>query len=424
METARRHIHSRLWTEKDKKWVMILFALSLIGYGFLSSSILDIIKGLRQIIIHPDSLITDYIVIGGIGGAFVNSGLLTLMMIYLLHKHGIHFNGTTYAALFLIAGFSFLGKNILNVWAIVIGVYLFAKYHRQPFSKYIYIALFGTAMAPIVTEIIFHFELILPTRIFLGIILGTLVGFILPPLATHFLKIHQGYNLYNVGFTAGIMITVLVALFKSFGYDPTSQMVWGEGYNVKVGLYLYGLCFSMIFLGELTNERAIDQFKHLTRHSGRLVSDFILMDGFSATLINMGINGLIATTYILFVDGQLNGPTIGGVFAVIGFGAFGKHYKNIIPVMIGIVLGSYIKIWSINDPSILLASLFGTSLAPIAGEFGWKYGVVAGFIHSSVVLHVGTLHAGLNLYNNGFSAGIVAAILVPLIEAFRKDTKT
>ncbi len=59
METARRHIHSRLWTEKDKKWVMILFALSLIGYGFLSSSTLDIIKGLRQIIIHPDSLITD-----------------------------------------------------------------------------------------------------------------------------------------------------------------------------------------------------------------------------------------------------------------------------------------------------------------------------------------------------------------------------
>ncbi|MTM05274.1 DUF1576 domain-containing protein, partial [Turicibacter sanguinis] len=33
------------------------------------------------------------------------------------------------------------------------------------------------------------------------------------------------------------------------------------------------------------------------------------------------------------------------------------------------------------------------------------------------------LHAGLNLYNNGFSAGIVAAILVPLIEAFRKETR-
>ena len=424
MEKEERQVHSKLWTEKDKKWVMILISLSLIGYGFLTASINEIISGLYQIIIHPDSLITDYIVVGGIGAAFVNSGLLTLMIIMLLHQHKIQFNGVTFAALFLIAGFSFLGKNILNIWAIIIGVYLFARYQKQSFSKYIYIALFGTAMAPMITEIIFHSDLIFPIRISLGIAIGILVGFILPPLATHFLKIHQGYNLYNVGFTAGMIITVLVALFKSFGYSPASQLVWGEGYNMTIGMYLYSLCIVMTLLGKLSHKNAIDQFNHLTHHPGRLVSDFILMDGFPATLINMGINGLIATSYVLIVGGQLNGPTIGGIFAVIGFGAFGKHYKNIIPVMLGVILGSYFKVWSLSDPSILLAALFGTSLAPISGEFGWKYGVLAGFIHSSVVLHVGTLHAGLNLYNNGFSAGIVASILVPLIKAFRKDTNT
>lgn len=424
MEKEERQTHSKLWTEGDKKWVMILVSLSLIGYGLLTASINEIISGLYQIIIHPDVLITDYIVIGGIGAAFFNSGLLTLMIVILLHQNKVQFNGVTFAALFLIAGFSFLGKNILNIWAIIIGVYLFARYQKQSFSKYIYIALFGTAMAPMVTEIFFHFHLIFPIRMSLGITLGILVGFILPPLATHFLKFHQGYNLYNVGFTAGMIITVLVALFKSFGYFPSSQLVWGEGYNMTVGIYLYSLCMIMILLGVLSCQNAIDQFKHITQHSGRLVSDFILMDGFAPTLINMGVNGLIATTYVLIVSGQLNGPTIGGIFAVIGFGSFGKHYKNIIPIILGVVLGSYFKVWSINDPSILLAALFGTSLAPISGEFGWKYGVLAGFIHSSVVLHVGMLHAGLNLYNNGFSAGIVASILVPLIKAFRKDTNT
>ncbi|MFR7897831.1 DUF1576 domain-containing protein [Turicibacter sanguinis] len=422
METIERQ-KIKIWKESDKMWVMIFIALSLIGFGFITSSFKDILNGLYEIIIHPDALITDYIVIGGIGGAFVNSGILTLIIIFLLWKNKIHFNGATFASLFLIAGFSFLGKNLLNIWAIIIGVYLFAKYHKQPFARYIYIALFGTAMAPIVTEIIFHFQLILPLRIILGIILGILIGFILPPLASHFLKVHQGYNLYNVGFTAGMMITVLVALFKSFGYNPSSQLIWGEGNNLLIGSYLYFLCTVMILLGELTDTRSIEQFKRITHHSGRLVSDFILIDGFSPTLINLGINGLIATTYVLIVGGQLNGPTIGGIFAVIGFGAFGKHFKNIIPVMIGVVIGSYLKVWSINDPSILLAALFGTSLAPIAGEFGWAYGILAGFLHSSVVLHVGSLHAGLNLYNNGFSAGIVAAILVPLIEAFRKETR-
>jgi len=32
-------------------------------------------------------------------------------------------------------------------------------------------------------------------------------------------------------------------------------------------------------------------------------------------------------------------------------------------------------------------------------------------------MNVGVLHGGVNLYNNGFSGGFVAAFLVPIIEA-------
>ncbi|HAX73699.1 MAG TPA: DUF1576 domain-containing protein [Firmicutes bacterium] len=422
MNIDGRPLKNKTWTDKDKMVLMVCFALSLIGFGFVVSPINESMVGLFKIIIHPDALITDYIVIGGIGAAFINSGLLTLIFTQICYKNKIHFNGATYAALFLIAGFSFLGKNILNVWAIIAGVYFYAKYHKQKFSKYIYLALFGTAMAPIVTEIIFHFDLPFILRLPLGILFGIAVGFILPPLGTHFLRIHQGYNLYNVGFTAGIIITILVALFKSFGYISSTQLIWGTGYNQILASYLYVLFITLVIIGLISNDKAWYRYKKILRHPGRLVSDFVILEGFSATLINIGINGLIATTYIIGVNGDLNGPTMGGIFAVAGFGAFGKHIKNIVPIMIGVVLGSYIKIFSINDPSILLAALFGTALAPIAGEFGAIYGIIAGFIHSSVVLHVGELHSGLNLYNNGFSAGLVAAILVPLIEAFRKDT--
>jgi hypothetical protein len=105
------------------------------------------------------------------------------------------------------------------------------------------------------------------------------------------------------------------------------------------------------------------------------------------------------------------------------FGAYGKHVKNIVPIFFGVFLGSITKIWSINDPHILLAALFGTGLAPIGGHYGWFFGVVAGFINSSVVLNSGILHGGMNLYNTGFSAGIVAAVMIPTIEAFRKKNK-
>ncbi|MFN3329246.1 MAG: DUF1576 domain-containing protein, partial [Fervidobacterium pennivorans] len=44
---------------------------------------------------------------------------------------------------------------------------------------------------------------------------------------------------------------------------------------------------------------------------------------------------------------------------------------------------------------------------------------VAGYLHSALVISVGSLHFGMNLYNNGFSGGFVAMFLLPIIEAFR-----
>lgn len=60
-----------------------------------------------------------------------------------------------------------------------------------------------------------------------------------------------------------------------------------------------------------------------------------------------------------------------------------------------------------------------TTLAPIAGEFGVFAGLVAGFLHSSVALNVGIVYSGMNLYNNGFAGGLVAAFMVPVILSFR-----
>lgn len=378
-------------------------------------------RGLYQIIKEPGLLITDYIAIGGIGATFINAGLLMLISIFILYKLKINISGVSIAAVFLMAGFALFGKNLFNVWLIIIGVFLYAKMQKDKFSKYIYIALFGTSMAPTITEIMFSINQPMLIRIFLSIFIGLSIGFILPPLSAYLLKVHQGFNLYNIGFTAGIIGTVFVSIFKSYGFMPKSKMIWSTGNNMTLGLYLIVLFVSMIITGFYLNGKSFKNVTNIFSYSGRLVSDFVILEGFGATLINMGLNGLIGITYIISVSGDFNGPTIGGILTIVGFGAFGKHVKNMIPIFLGVFLGSLTKIWSINDPSILLAALFGTALAPIAGEFGWKYGVLAGFINSSVVLNVGVLHGGLNLYNTGFAAGIVAATLIPIIEAFRKD---
>ncbi|WP_295884651.1 DUF1576 domain-containing protein [uncultured Thiohalocapsa sp.] len=116
----------------------------------------------------------------------------------------------------------------------------------------------------------------------------------------------------------------------------------------------------------------------------------------------------------------VTGLVIGALLSVAGFGAFGKHVLNISPIMAGVFLGTLLKPLGAADPSLQLAALFATNLAPIAGHFGWHWGVVAGFTHSSAALTVGGAHGGLNLYNNGFAAGIVASILAPVAFAIRE----
>ena len=175
-------------------------------------------------------------------------------------------------------------------------------------------------------------------------------------------------------------------------------------------------------VGFLWNGHSPQGLLRITRHSGRLVADFVLHDGLPVTMMNMACVGAAATAYVLFVGGELNGPTIGGIFTICGFGAFGKHLKNIAPVILGVIVSSIFTVWTLDEPNTLLAALFATGLAPIAGQFGWGWGMLAGAIHASVVLNTGFLHGGLNLYNNGFSAGLVCIVLVPLIESLRKET--
>ena len=100
-----------------------------------------------------------------------------------------------------------------------------------------------------------------------------------------------------------------------------------------------------------------------------------------------------------------------------GFSAFGKHPRNIIPVMVGVWMGAYGMHYEPNYPALQLAGLFGTTLAPISGHFGAPFGVLAGFIHSALVLQTGGPVAGLNLYNNGFSGGLIAIVLYPTLTA-------
>ncbi|EYE87736.1 membrane protein [Fervidicella metallireducens AeB] len=402
-----------------KYYICTFYASLLVIFGFIMDTAKNIFFGLLNIVTQPDILITDYIEVGGLGGAFVNSGILTLITILIFRILKIDISGPGISTLWLTSGFSLFGKNIFNIWFIILGVYLYSKSQRESFNKYVYTAMLGTCLSPLVTQFTFNLGTVNIKSIILGAIVGVLTGFLLPPLSSYLLKIHRGYNLYNTGFAAGIIGMVFASIIKSYGFALETRLIWTKGNNSILFPFLLFMFLSMVVLGFCLNDFSFKGYTNLFRYSGKLSTDFVELVGFPVVLINMGINGILASLFVILVNGDLNGPTLGGIFTIVGFSAFGKHLKNMFPVILGVYIGSLTKIWYINDPSVILAALFCTTLAPIAGEYGFIAGTIAGFLHSSVVLNVTFLHQGFNLYNNGFSGGFVAIILIPIIESLR-----
>lgn len=376
------------------------------------------------IIITEDTLITDYIEIAGIGAAFVNAALVTAISVLILSRSDETPNGFTLVVAGLMAGFSLFGKNIVNIWPILCGSWLYAKLRREHFGKYASVSLMATALSPVVSFVVLGDS---PLGLPVGLFIGLLIGFVLPPLSAYTFRVQNGMNLYNTGFACGLTAMLLVPVMNSLGADPEVASHWSTGNNPLYSAMLAVLCCTLILSGLFMCKRRPSQawkgYCRLLQTTGRAPEDYLRMFGPAPVLINTGLNGIIATVCILAIGGDLNGPTLGGIFTIMGFSSFGKHARNILPVMIGILLGGALMEHDINYPNLQMAVLFGTTLAPISGYFGWPFGIAAGFIHASVVLYAGSPMAGLNLYNNGFSGGIISIVLFPLLTAVLRRRK-
>ncbi|MBW9147258.1 DUF1576 domain-containing protein [Clostridium sp. CM027] len=402
-------------------YMFICLSLFFMILAFVMNTPTEIFIGFKKIIFESNILITDYVELAGIGATFFNMSLVVLASIFLLVHVGIKPNGSTVAALFTMAGFSLFGKSIVNIWPIIFGVWLYSRYQKEKFINYVLIALFGTTLSPTVNQLAFLGHLPFLGNIIIAILISTFIGFIFPPMAAYCLKLHQGYNLYNIGFAAGLLATLIMSLLRAFGINFESRLLWSTGNNLFFSIILISLFILMIIVGFIHNDKSFKNLFKLYKQPGRLVSDYYLLFGRGLTMINMGILGVYSTIYVLIIGGDLNGPTIGGILTIVGFGSFGKHLRNVFPVMIGATLSSLLNIWQFSSPGMLLGILFSSTLAPISGQFGWIYGAIAGFLHICLSMNISYLHGGLNLYNNGFSGGIVCIILIPIITAFRKE---
>lgn len=386
--------------------------------AFLFNSPEEILEGQIVILLSPSNLVTDYFAISNVGATLFNSAILTAHSILIIKMSKARINGAVIAGVLTVAAFSFFGKNLYNSMPIVLGAFAYAWSTKAPAEHSLLAALFGTALGPLVSEISFNIGLSLLSGIFYGYLAGFIAGFIIPPLAHHIVKFTKGFSVYNIGFTCGVIGTLFVSIIRSTGREVEPVSLLSSGHNEPFIIIFLILFSIMMITGLHFNHWTLKGYGELLQHSGQLSTDFLDLNGFSITLINMSLLGYLSLGYVLFHGGELNGPVIGGILTVVGFGAFGKHIRNVIPILIGVTLMGYLNNYDMSLTGVVTAGLFGTTIAPIAGRYGVVIGMLAGAFHLSIVSNTDTLHGGINLYNNGFSGGFVAAIMIPILEAF------
>lgn len=417
----KNKLSGRIKANNDLLFHMLLgISLLIAVFAVVLQPNLSLIKGFWDIQIGHAGLITDPICTGGPGAALLNAAVMLLGSTMLVRLQKMPFTGLSVACLFMMAGFALLGKNIINSTPVVLGGFLYACYKAEPFSKYTYITMFSTCLSPMVSYFMLHTDAeIHYVAMLLG---GALIGFVMPAISGYTVRIHQGYNLYNVGFSAGFVGLGLVSVLRGSGMEFQTRSSWSTEYDLPLTILMMCILSGLFALGVILGCRSFKSYRRILGHTGRAVSDFFVLEGMSATFVNMALVGLIGLIYLKLIRIPLNGPLVCCLFAMTGFGCFGKHPRNVIPVMTGAVIcAGFMGDMSLTSPGVLLATLLCTGLAPIAGQFGGLWGMAAGFLHMAIVQNTSYLYGGLNLYNNGFGAGLTCIIMIPLIEALRPE---
>ncbi|MCL2109780.1 MAG: DUF1576 domain-containing protein [Oscillospiraceae bacterium] len=401
-------------------YIILAICAVLIIAAFVFQDARDIFYGYALIAFSRSVLVTDYVALAGLGAALVNAAASTLFFLILLICCKRKPDGKVIAALFLTIGFSLFGKNIFNSLPICLGVLIYAKSRKESFGEYLPLAMFGAAIAPIVSEIVFYDENYSAWRFIAAYAVGIFIGFIFPVICDVSRRIHNGYCLYNSGIAAGLISLFVAGLMKSVGLEILPESLWDTSHTAELVALTLIISVGLIVFG-LVADKPRNAFKKLHKlvKLGDIRDEDFLAICRNSCYINIGIMCIISMCVMLLLGTPINGPILGATFTVAGFAAAGKNLKNTIPIMVGSVIAAHFNHLEATAPSNVLAILFSTCLAPIASKYGAVSGIIAGFMHVSLAIFIGSVYDGLNLYSNGFAGGFVAITLVPLIVCFK-----
>lgn len=416
--------------------------------GFIMPDRAEIFSGFGKILTQTCKVSTNYFAMGGYAATFLNMGLVGAFCTLLCLLPGAKAVNATTLGFLLTVGFGAWGINPLNMIPTICGVLLYCLIKKEKAGAQVNAMMFSTGIAPLISDLLFRY----PGTEYVGfnglglalaILVGLIIGFFLPAGLGHAPNIHKGYNHYSaavpIGFTAFFLRVVLYNVMLGMDVGAVKGLSAMGALNVVSWpitnifcFVLFGACILFALLMGCTPK----QYWNLMKDAGQGVS-FTTKYGNAPFLMNVGVYGLMIVAYFNLagmLDGRevWTGMTFGIVFCMLCTCNSGSHPGNVWPIMAGYVITSYLFGWffkllggetytlTIGAQGVLIGLCYANGLSPIAGKYGFGYGILAGGLHYLLVTAVPDMHGGFCLYNGGFTAALICLMLVPQLEKFCK----
>ena len=406
----------------------------------------ELFSDLKTILFSTCKISTNYFSFG-YAATFLNMGIVGLICTALCCLPGAKPNNVTTLGVLLTVGFASWGMNPINMIPTILGVLLYCLVKKEKPGAMSNAMLFSTGIAPLISDLLFRYPHAEPVGfnglgLALAIFVGLVIGFFLPAGLAHAPNVHKGYDHYSaalpIGMTAFFLRAVLFTVLGVALPKPDSTLPVAASWpivNIFCGV-VFGLCVIIALLMGCK----VKDYWNLMKDSGHGVS-FTTKYGNAAFMMNVGIFGLFILGYynlVATIDTSANvasatGMTFGIIFCMLSTCNSGSHPRNVLPLMVGYVIASYLFGWlfgllgmgetfklTIGAQGIMIGLCYANGLSPISGKYGFGYGVLAGGLHYLLVTAVPDLHGGFLLYNGGFTAALICLILVPQLEKFCK----
>ena len=446
----------KLATWEESKFLKLFFAFisaCFVIAAFIMPDRSRAFEGLWNILTGTCKIATNYFTVGGYAGTFLNMGLVGLLCTAICHLPGAKPNNVTTLGVILTIGFGSWGINVLNFIPTVLGVLLYCLVKKEKPGAMANAMLYASGIAPLISELLFRYPGLGAEATYLGfnwlglglgLFVGLIIGFFLPAGLAHAPNIHKGYNHYSaavpIGFTAFFLRAVLYNVL--LGSGPAGLPVAPSAVDFFYGCNIFAIAlFVLCIIGALLMGCKVKDYWNLMKDDGKGVS-FTAKYGNAPFLMNVGVFGLMIVAYFnlaAFMDGGMDrmstvwtGMTFGIVFCMLATCNSGSHPRNVWPIMVGYVIASYLFGWlggllgnenfalTISNQSILIGLCYANGLSPIAGKYGFGYGILASGLHYLLVTAVPDMHGGFCLYNGGLTAALICLLLVPQLEKFCK----